>query len=249
LRLAARAACALLAVWLSGCALMRGPSDFQPVAGEDELLRARVESLASEASARRGLRAVGKLRVAGRNGSGSVREVVLAERPARLRLESLNLLGQASSLLVTDGERFAFFDGKRLDHGAVTPRVLSERLGLELAPEEAVRALLVEPAPEAWRPSEIVGRGAEREVRLATQSLRFGAAGELAAMRAFDPAGRVRWQAEYGDWSEVPGGRYPFRVVLSCPGTELRAELELSQVELNPELDPSLFRVRETAAP
>ena len=35
----------------------------------------------------------------------------------------------------------------------------------------------------------------------------------------------------------------PFQVVLHFPLTELRARLDLQEVELNPSLDPSLFRV------
>jgi hypothetical protein len=47
----------------------------------------------------------------------------------------------------------------------------------------------------------------------------------------------------------VPGGRYPFNVVLSFPATQLRAELELSAVELNSQLEASLFRVAGGAIP
>lgn len=248
MRVAARAACAC--VWLSAaaCASSGGPP-FRPVVGEDELLRARVAAVSAQADTRQRLRAVGQLRVESPDGSASVREVVLAERPARLRLESLNVLGQAATLLVTDGERFAFFDGKRLEDGAAEPEILRRRLGLALAPAEAVRALLVAPLAAEWPPSAILGRDGEREVRLPAQSLRFAPGGELAAIAALDERGEVRWLAEYAEWRDVPGGRYPFSLVLSFPETQLRAELELTEVELNPSLDPSLFRVARRAAP
>ena len=55
--------------------------------------------------------------------------------------------------------------------------------------------------------------------------------------------------AQYEAWRDVPGGRYPFRVVLSFPETGLRAELELDSVELNPQLETSLFRVDREATP
>ncbi|MFI5314677.1 MAG: hypothetical protein ACHQ6T_03170 [Myxococcota bacterium] len=247
MRRAARAACAL--AWLSGAACATGGPPFQPVVGEDAVLRARVETAAAQASERRTLRAVGKLRLQSPDGSTSVQEVVLAERPARLRLESLNMLGQAASLLVTDGERFAFFDGKRLESGATDSGTLRQRLGLALAPSEAVRALLAAPLEVEWAPSAILGRGEEREVRLPAESLRFAPSGELSAIAALDSAGAVRWRAEYAEWRDVPGGRYPFSLVLSFPASELRAELALSQVELNPALDASLFRVARGAPP
>jgi hypothetical protein len=242
LRRAARAALAWLALSAAACATPASPG-FTAVTGDDEALRARVQTLRADAARRERLRAVGKLRVESPDGSASVREVVLVERPARLRLESLNMLGQAASLLVIDGERFSFFDGKTLEDGEVGAELLRSRLGLALEPSEAVSALLVAPLEDEWRPRAILGRGAEREVRLATQSLRFSAAGELAALAALDEDGAERWRAEYADWRDVPGGRYPFSLVLTSSETELRAELVLDQVELNPSLDPSLFRV------
>jgi len=110
-------------------------------------------------------------------------------------------------------------------------------------------ALLAAPLATDWPPREILGRGAERELRGDVQSVRFGAGGELSAIAALDARGKVRWLAEYDEWRDVPGGRYPFLLVLSFPETELRAELALSQVELNPTLDPSLFRVARRTTP
>ncbi|HKC51267.1 MAG TPA: hypothetical protein VKF60_10780 [Myxococcota bacterium] len=248
MRLAARAACACALLSAAACATAGGPP-FRPIAGEEEALRARVEAVSAQAGARQGLRAVGKLHVKSPDGSASVREVVLVERPARLRLESLDMLGQAATLLVTDGERFAFFDGKRLEDGAAEPEMLRRRLGLAFAPGEAVRALLIAPLQTEWPPSAILGRGGEREVRVPSQSLRFAPDGELAAIETLDERGGVRWLAEYAEWRDVPGGRYPFSLVLSFPETRMRAELELSEVELNPTLDPSLFRVARRASP
>ena len=248
MRRARRAACALALLAAAACATPSGPP-FEPIAGEDAVSRARVEAASAEANARQSLRAVGKLRVASPDGSTSVKEVVLAARPAQLRLESLNMLGQAATLLVTDGEHYSFFDGSRLENGAIGPEVLRDRLGLAFAPGEAVRALLAEPLAGDFTPSEVLARGQERLVKLPGQALRFAQSGELAELIALDPSGRVRWSAEYADWQSVPGGRYPFSLVLFFPETRLRAELELAQVELNPTLDPTLFRVGPRSAP
>jgi outer membrane lipoprotein-sorting protein len=248
-RLALRASSALACLLLSACALSGFAPAFRPIDGEDEAMRALVLRAIGDADARKTLRAVGKLRVAGPGGSGNIKQVILVERPARLRLESLNVLGQAATLLVTDGERYAFFDGKTLADGEVSAEVLHDRLGLAFAPAEAAGALLVTPKPVDWPPRAILARGAEREVLFADQSLRFGDDGELAGIESLDASGAVRWTAEYAAWRDVPGGRYPFNVVLSFPATQLRAELELSAVELNPQLEASLFRVADGAIP
>lgn len=244
-----RAATVLACLVLSACASFGRAPEFQPISGEDAAVRALVERAIGEADARQRLRAVGKLHVAGPGGSGSVKQVILVERPARLRLESLNVLGQAATLLVTDGERYTFFDGKRLDDGDVSDETLRERLGLAFAPDEAAGALLVAPKPVVWPALAILARGAEREVSFADQTLRFSDGGELASIESLDASGGVRWTASYSAWRELPGGRYPFSVVLSFPGTKLRAELALSEVELNPTLEASLFRVAGGARP
>jgi hypothetical protein len=244
-----RAASALACLLLGACASLGRPPEFQPISGEDASVRALVERAIGEADLRHTLRAVGKLHVAGPGGSGNVKQVILVERPARLRLESLNVLGQAATLLVTDGQRYSFFDGKTLDDGDVSDETLRERLGLAFAPEEAAGALLIAPKPVVWPPRAILARGAEREVSFADQTLRFADGGELSAIESLDASGVVLWTASYSTWREVPGGRYPFSVVLSFPGTKLRAELELSAVELNPKLEASLFRVPEGALP
>lgn len=246
--LRARAACALAWLAFAACATPGAGPPFRPVQGEEDALRQRFAAVQAGAESRKTLRAVGKLHLVSPEGSTSVQEVVLAERPARLRLESLNMLGQAATLLVTDGARFAFFDGKRLQDGPVDPSVLRQHLGLAFEPDEAVHALLAAPLANEFAPSEILGRGDERLVRLPSESLRFAADGELAAIAGLDARGGVRWLAEYAEWRDVPGGRYPFDLVLSFPETKLRAELVLSEVELNPALDPSLFRVARGGA-
>ncbi len=210
-------------------------------------MRGLVERAVRDADERRTLRAVGKLRVTGPRGSGSIKQVILVERPARLRLESLNVLGQAATVLVTDGERYAFFDGKTIDDGEVSAEILHDRLGLAFAPAEAAAALLASPKPVSWPARSIRARGSEREVLFADQSLRFGVDGELSEIESLDASGAVEWTAHYATWREVPGGRYPFTVVLSFPETRLRAELELSAVELNPPIEASLFRVSRGA--
>lgn len=245
---ALRAVGALACFVLSACAQLGAPT-FAPITGEDDAMRARVERAVTDAEERQTLRAVGKLRVEGPKGSGSVKQVVLVERPTRLRLETLNVLGQAATMLVTDGKRFAFFDGKALDDGDVSAEVLRERLGLAFTPTEAVAALLASPQPVKWPPRAILARGAERAVLLDDQSLRFAEDGELAAIESLDAQGAVLWTAEYGAWRDVPGGRYPFSVVLSFPETKLRAELELQKAELNEPLDASLFRASRGAVP
>jgi hypothetical protein len=88
-----------------------------------------------------------------------------------------------------------------------------------------------------------VAIGDEHEVEGAGHRLRIGPDGELAVVQSLDGAGAVRWVARYERWRDVEGGRYPFLVRLEFPATGARAEVALRRVELNPRLDPGLFRL------
>jgi hypothetical protein len=240
-----RAACALALTALLGsaaCALRAGPP-LVALPGETARAEEMLQRLRADAEGRQRVRAQGKVELASRERSGSFREVILAERPANLRLETLNLIGQTQTLLVTDGREFAFYDGRRLERGAVTSEVLRERLGLDLEPADAVAALLGAPRLPEGPPRAVFGQGEERIVVLSGARVRFAAEGDLSEVRILDADGALRWIASYRGWREASGGRYPFDLVLEFPKTELRAKLTLREVELNPALDPALFRL------
>ena len=214
------------------------------VPADPELL-SQVETLYLESAQRSSVRAVARVRIQGPGGSGSMREIILARRPASLRLEGLNFLGQTQSLLVTDGQRFLFFDGRAFEQGPVDSDTLLQTLGLDLAPAEAVEALLAIPLDGSAplpTPREVWVRGTEHWLSYALQRLGLGPGGQLRGIEATDLEGGIRWAAAYSGWREVDGGRYPFKMALSFPDTELRAEIDFEEVELNPRLETGLFR-------
>lgn len=241
---AARAGVTVAVLGLAACAALRPTPPLVLIRGEDARVAGWLSRAHTDAAARNALRADATVAVEARERSGRFRQVILAARPARLRLETLNLLGQTQTLLVTDGREYAFFDGRELARGAVTPGVLRERLGIDLEPRDAVDALLVSPGvPEGAAPTAVWGRGDERIVDVDAARLRFAPQGDLSGVNALDADGHVRWSAAYRDWREARGGRYPFGVVLDFPATELRAELVVRDVEVNPPLDDALFRL------
>ena len=87
----------------------------------------------------------GRARLAVDGGDGAVRlrgkQIVVLERPARLRVEVLGFLNQTVAVLTTDGERFELFrSGDRsYETGAVHPDLLWQEAHLALTPEEADR--------------------------------------------------------------------------------------------------------------
>ena len=235
------------AAQLAGLALLvlacrtPGVPELRPVQGEEARIERWLGDARADAAQRTSVRALGKLRLHGPGGSSRVKQVIVAERPGRLRLESLNFLGQTASLLVTDGERYAFYDGQAIERGRVFPDLLRDTIGLDVAPAEAVALLVAAPALPSGTPRAIFALGDDRVAWFDLERVRFARDGALRAVQTIDESGQVRWLAEYYGWGPAQGGRYPHRMVFSFPRSELRAELELEEVELNPALDAALF--------
>jgi outer membrane biogenesis lipoprotein LolB len=213
-----------------------------------EVVQPFAEQLHAEAARRTSVRGSARVRLESPQGSGSAREIIIVQRPIQLRLETLNLLGQTQAVLVTDRDGFVFFDGAAFERGALSDGLLRERMGLDLTPEEAVEVLLAAPEFDPAQLGAALAVGDEQWVETDRGRLRIGPEGELRGFQALTPWGGVRWTAEYDQWRDVTGGRYPFVVRLEFPGTGTRAELSLREAEVNPTLDPSLFDLRLGAA-
>jgi len=240
-------AAALSGCWLPGLAqLERSERGEQVSATERRQVEAWLSAGRLAAGERRSLRAYAKVRLQAEQGKARVREVIAAERPARLRVETLNFLGQAQSLLVADGDRSTLYDGGRLLESSF-PGELLTRLGLDLTPAEAIDLLLATPRIPEGAPTAVWAAGAERIAEYRDRRVRLGSSGEIIGVEAFDGPDRVRWIVEFDEWSEVPGGRYPRQIRAYFPLTDLRAEFVIEEVELNLALELDLFRIRSRA--
>src|SRR5690606_24034801 len=136
----ARALVAVLAVApaASACGAPRGPRATPlPAAG----LRpaALLDALARAGEARRSLRAVARLAIDGPAGGGRAKQILLLERPARLRVEVLGLLDQRVAVLTTDGAEYRLYRAadRSLTGGPVHDALLWEVAGLAVTPAQA----------------------------------------------------------------------------------------------------------------
>jgi len=185
-------------------------------------------------------------------------QIVVLERPARLRVEVLGLLNQTAAVIATDGDRFEVFrSGDRsYETGPVDPDLLWREAHLALTPEEAVSILLgaVTFAP-GQRPVRAAAIG-DREVRVdfvdAEQRLQrravFDAAARLRELAVFDGSDVPRWTAWFDDYAAVSGVPFAHHIVLEVTAGASRVEISLRDVELNPELPPEIFRLRAPLA-
>jgi len=227
-----------------------------PLPPDDPRPAALLEAWAGAAGERRGLR--GRARLAVDGGDGAVRlrgkQILVLERPSRLRVEILGLLNQTVAVLTTDGERFELFRAhdRSYETGSVHPNLLWEQAYLALTPEEAIELLLGLPAPDrSLAPVAAFGDaagGVSLELADAAGRLRrragFDFEGRLRRLEVLDGADELVWRAEFDEYAAVGGEPFAHAVSLEVTAGRTRAEISLSDVELNPELPPDIFRLR-----
>ena len=250
-----RAAAALLAASvLSAC---RSIPTLPPLAPDDPRPAAFLAELAATGAARHALRAGARMSIEGQRRAGFAKQLLLLERPARLRLEVVGPFGQRVAVLATDGAHYDLYRAERpaLESGEVHAGILFEVAGLALTPEEAVQLALGVPLfPSEGTPAAEAAAGLpDGGLRLTLEApggaeglrrtLDFDAAGHLARYALEERGGALVFEARYGDYRDVGGSAFAHAIAVELPATQTHAEIEFQWVELNPRLSDDLFRL------
>lgn len=206
-----------------------------------ERTQSRVERVSGEA----------KVKVQSPAGGGTVTQFVTAERPDRVRLETLDFFGNPAAVLVADGGRFALLDLREgvFLRGAATPRNLARLLPLALpapelvqllcgaAPLVAGRAVSAEPGDGVLR---LTLEGEDRVQRLDVGAGAAIQASRVAARPGGDPPAD-RYDLQFDRFQERAGRPFPGRVRLEAPAADVRLELSWKEIEANGVLPEGAF--------
>ena len=244
----------LLLVVLTLLSACRPPAPQPRPALDAAALLAGVEA---SAELRRGLRARARLAIDAPDLRVSRPQRIAAQRPATLRVEILGLFNQVAAVLVVHDGVYQLWESGASDiqEGPVTPALLWRIARVALAPEEAVDLLLGAPRPDptlalgraGWGPArfdvERVDAGGALRERVS-----FDAEGRLRGFERFDPTGALVWSATFDDHRPLMGGdgamqSFAHVVQLRFPSEGARVDVEYRNVQLDPELAPSLFRL------
>lgn len=229
-----------------------------PLAPADPRPAALLSAWSASAGSRHALRGVARLAVDGDGVRIRGKQVLVAARPARLRVEVLGLLDQTLAVLVTDGVRYQLFRAREhsLETGAVDPGLLWREASLALSPEEAVELLLGAPLPDPALRVHAARRKADGTILMeladasgrVRQILAFDAEGRLRLLERRGPGGRTLWEARYDDYEPVAGVPFAHEIRLDIAAGDTHVEISLRDVELNPVLSPELFRLELRAS-
>jgi hypothetical protein len=246
---AQRTLCALAcALALAACqtAPAAAPA-WTPLAADDALAAQRLSWLRAHAAARRSLRANARVSLSGAAGESFSKQLVLAERDAKLRIEVIGLLGQRALVLASDGVEYDLYRAEtgKTETGAVDAGVLWRVARIPLLPSEAVGLLLAAPAVLAEAPRAESGPAAELRLVWPDRSVTFDAAGGLASARVLaGPGGEELAKAKFLDWRGEGAAAFPYRVELDFAFQKGGALIEFRDAELNAALDPTWFRLK-----
>jgi hypothetical protein len=253
-RAALLVACVALA---AGC---RGPATRFPLPSDDprpgELLRA----WQAQTAERHALRGRASLAVDGDALRLRTRQILVVEKPSRMRVEVQGPLAQTVAVLVTDGPQYQLFQAGAgtVETGEVQPGLLWRVAGIALTPEQAIALVLGAPPldqPLVPLRASATAQG-EIEVELAGEAGRasyrlvFDTQARLRLFQRFKPWGsEVDWTASYDGYQPVAGVEFAHTIALTASAPRASAEIELSDVELNPELPADIFRLRRPGPP
>ncbi|HTY19496.1 MAG TPA: hypothetical protein VMH82_17360 [Myxococcota bacterium] len=238
----------LVTLWALACA--SAPREL-PLPASDPRAAALLGGLARDADARRALRGVAQLALDGPAGSGRARQVLVLERPARLRVEVLGVLDQTLLVLTTDGERYRLLrvPERALDSGPVYPDLLRDVAGLAVTPQQAVELLLGVPLPPAGAridaASQLPAGGVRVEVAggdaPGRQLFEFDADGRLRRWAQLGPDGAVLREARFDDYRPLAGSPFAHEIALVDRVSGAQVRLSFAAVELNPALPAGVF--------
>jgi len=231
----------------AACVKRAPPPD---LAADPAALLAQVEGTQARVERVRGQ---ARVKLESRAGNGTVTQFVDAERPDRLRLETLDFFGNPAAVLVADGGRFALLDLREgvFLRGAATPENLARLLPLAMPAPELVELLCGAAPLVAGRPVSVeAGDGVARltlEGQDRLQVLDVGAGAAVHASRVLArpalPAPQDRYDVAFDRFEERAGRPFPARVRLRAPGAGVRVELSWKEIEVNGVLPEGTFGI------
>lgn len=172
-------------------------------------------------AARTGLRGSARVVLTGPDFKLNRPQNIVVERPARLRFEVIGLFEQLAAVIVSDGERYGFYDAStgKMEEGPLTPTLLWELAQVDVEVAEAVGILLGSPQPTAGSARAAVWLEAEDRLGVAFAKGRRALRPDCPA----DPERGWRDAACFAEAADLAGGGDAFVFDLAGRLVELRA--------------------------
>lgn len=199
------------------------------------------------------VKGIAKIKVESPEETFSVKELIIAQAPDRLRLETLSPLGQPGFYAATDGQDLFLFAPSENTYyrGAATPRNLGLIIPLRLGVEDMVSVIrgrvpliaydadhLRCAVEEAGYVLQLKGRDENT-----TQVLTFSRDGmRVVTSETYGREG-LTCSIRYADYEPAGSIVFPRTITVSLPSEGTTVRIHYKTVELPPEIDSSFFRL------
>jgi outer membrane lipoprotein-sorting protein len=237
---------------LAGCAARPGSRPGGAPLGALPTAQQLFDALAQRRAAVHGVRAFAKLSYTSPDESHKAKQLVIAERPDRLRFEILSPFGTVFVLTTADGTLAAWArDESTVYRGTASAENLQRYTQVDLPVATAVDLLLGTPplrvdtdsvvsaddgSIELWQQSGSVVRVAWFTPAL--QPLRY---------EQRDSSGRVLLRATFDQFADGDGSQVPTVLGIELPAEQRRVDIALSEPEINPALPATVFALETPA--
>lgn len=249
-----RAAIAVLAtvVVLAGCSTGRGPAPVVAPRGPLPSAASIFDALDARRAAVRSLRAWARLSYTAPDESHRAKQLLVAERPDRLRLEILSPIGTVFVLTASDGALAAYArDEATVYRGAASAANLQRYTQVDLPVATAVDLLLGTPPLRGGSDAVVSADGAAAKLWQESASgatvAWFSPVLEPTRYEQHDADGRVLLRASFDGYTAVDGVRLPSRLAIELPASQRRIDIALSEPEVNPPLPETVFALQTPA--
>ena len=200
------------------------------------------------------LKGIAKVKVRSSDESFSVKELISAQRPYSLRLETLNPLGQPVFYAVTDGKEVFIFSPSenKFYSGRTSPQTLSLFISLSLSIEELVPIVLGRMPLIDYDDGQVSCEEADdfyslqlsakdgSEVQLLKISVDNPTVVESAT---YEQGGVLISSVQFGDHEMIGDVLFPKRISIFMPHDETRVVIRYKKLEILPVISSDEFRL------
>lgn len=200
-----------------------------------------------------GLKGMAKIKVKSPDETFSANELILAQRPGCLRLETFNPLGQPVFFAVTDGEELSLFSPseKKFYRGVASPEHLSLFIPLHLSLEEIISILLGDVPLIDYDAEKIDGWVEEDRcwVRLSSddgrlkQVLKVSLFNQQVVESNTYEDEALTLTIQYERYDEVEGTLFPREIRVSMPRDETEVRIRFKAIEFFSTLHADVFQL------
>jgi len=237
--LLAAAVCAI-----NGCATVKPPPAKPELPAKQWQAGELIHSLGERQKQFRSLRALARLDYAGPDGKGNVQEAVLVQRPDRLRLETLTLLGAVLIVTVNDREIIGFHPREGIFvRGSRNKENLFRYTQIPLELDEMTALLLGLPPVDTGAPVRQDGPALVFSPNgLKQDAVAFEAQTPVPTKwERFNDSGAVELSARFLDYVLTPAGPFPSRIQIEAQLQKRKLDIRYQQPEVNASLSPEIF--------